>query len=285
MTLNSESNFIQKNENISRYLNDIRGIELISMDEEIDLVMKAKNGDIESRNKLFSANQCFLFAVAKRYATNWRVLELIDEAIFGFNTAIEKFDPTRGLRLLTYAVNYIKRDMSAFINRKDRLVRKTNDVKTAFFSERVKNKFFCINGRFPSEEELVDMLSKEFNKSVNKMDVYDVVIESVDSMIGSGDTELPYMESNEFSIRTANRNMYEIEMDREEIRGTIEKYLSVLNERDRTILKMLYGIGYEEEATQEDVAEAMGISKERVRQLSTAAIMKIQKAFKVEKAK
>lgn len=273
--------YVSNERNVGLYLNDIRDHEILSYDDELELVTKAKNGDVAARNELIEKNQMFIFAVAKRYAAD-KVLDLVNEATTSFDVAIDKYDPTKGFRFLTFAVNYMRREMSNFIYSKTKLVRKTNDRKTAYHVDNIKNKFYCVNGRYPSDDEILDILYEEKGIKVKKNDLADLDICSIDANVISNDgNEATFEESACFNNVTCSSNLYEIDMDKEHEKNIVERYLSVLKERDREIVKMAYGIGYKEEIPIDTISEEMNLTRERVRQIISSSIMKMQKAVKV----
>ena len=84
----------------------------------------------QAREKLISANQRFVYAIAKRYGNDDNVLDLVNEGNKGLMTALDSYDPEKKNRLLSYAVWYITRDILAYLNGENVLIRKTNNTKT-----------------------------------------------------------------------------------------------------------------------------------------------------------
>lgn len=274
----TDNYYVENNDTVSRYLNEIRNTPLLTANDEVELIIKAQNGDKEARDTLIIANQRFVYAVAKRFATTDKIMDLVNEANIGMITAIDLFDPTRGMRFLTYAVWYIRREIGAYITRKEHIVRRSNDMKTSYFLEKIKNKFFCENGRFPTSDEISDILFTEYDKSIKNCDAYDIVIERINGEINKEhDT---FEEHPDFTSATSSENQYEEEIDNESYRDLVAKYMSVLCERDRDIIKMSFGIdcgGVEYDL--DSISEKLGVSKERVRQIKNSAIKKMQAAI------
>lgn len=109
---------------LSTYLKEIEGISLLSEDEELQLAVKAKNGDMVARNKLVEANSRFVVSVAKKYQGNGLDLEdLISEGNIGLLIAVDKFEPEKGYRFISYAVWWIRQSIMKAINDKSRMVR------------------------------------------------------------------------------------------------------------------------------------------------------------------
>lgn len=267
---------------VMSYLNSIRKFEVLTPEEEVEVFDTIKNGtpeeSIAARQKLWLCNQRFIYAVAKQYAKGNDIMDLIDECNVGLNDAIDKFDPTKGVRFYTYAVWYIRRKVVSYITNDGEMVRSTNKQKLMGILPKVKEKFFQENQREATPEEAIEILDKEYNIKIKENeDVYDMLISSIsDTMIGEGDSPSP--SQLEFEAYTASRNAYEDEMEAEANEYLVNKLLSVCNEKEQGVIKMLYGIGYDNPMSPEDVADAFGMTKTRVLQLRKNIIKKMQKA-------
>lgn len=109
---------------VSFYLDDIKEYEVLGKDEEISLLRRAKNGDIEARERLILCNLRLVVNVAKKYGSKgMSFIDLISEGNFGLIHAIEKFDVEKGYRFSTYAVWWIKQAISKAIISKGREIR------------------------------------------------------------------------------------------------------------------------------------------------------------------
>ena len=153
-----------------------------------------------------------------------------------------------------------------------------NKQKLMGILPRVKEKFIQENQREPEAFEIIEILDKEYGIKIKEdEDVYDMNISSVsDTMIGDGDSPSPAQ--IEFETFTASRNGYEDVMDAESNAYLVNRLLSVCTEKEQKVIKMLYGIGYGEAISPEDVAEEMGMTRTRVMQLKKNIIRKMQKA-------
>lgn len=273
-----------RNDTINSYLKDINKYPVLSADEEnelISLIRENNEHSKEYRDKLISSNQRFVFAIAKRYCSDERVLDLVDEGNIGLMEAIDKYDPTVGVRFLSYAVWYIRRSINYYLINDNLMIKKSNNMKLGTKTSTIENKFFCENGRYPSDNEIIDILKNEYDIDINnKIDVIEVKTNSINSTLTEDNTSCTVENSSEFVDKTASYNDYEKQMEKEHATKTVEHYLSFLNERNATILKMSYGIGYNKEYTNYEIAEELGLSSERVRQLKTESMQKLQKAAK-----
>ena len=267
---------------VMAYLNDIRKYDVLSPEEEIAEFDKIKNGTEEeaaaARTKIMETNQRFIYSVAKQYARGGNVMDLVGECTAGMNDAIDKFDPTRGMRFLSYAVWYIRRAVVAHITKDGAMVRSTNKQKLMGILPRVKEKFYQENQREPEPYEIIEILDKEYNIKIKENeDVYDMTISSIsDTMVGDNDSPSPAQ--MEFEAYTATRNEYENQMEKESNAYLVEKLLSVCTKKEQEIIKALYGIGRDNPIPPEDVAEMFGMTKTRILQLKKNIIKKMQKA-------
>ena len=268
---------VERTETLNRYLDDIKKYEIITPEREIELVEKAQNGDSKAKQELMTVHQRYIFSFAKKFTNGKNVLDLVNEATIGFEKAILDFDATRGFRLCSYANYWMREKINKYLLSEHLTIKKSNYYKTYSKVNKVKNDFFLENGRFPSPEEIVTILKEKYEMDIkDEMDVYDVVINSINSTLDDGETY--YEESHAFNTATASYNEYETEVNGEYTKALIAEMIKYLNEKEQKIIKSLYGIGCDEKAM-EDVAEEMGYSKERIRQLKKEICEKLRKVY------
>ena len=264
------------------YLNSIRKFEVLTPEEEVEVFEKIKNGtpeeSVAARQKLWECNQRFIYSVAKQYAKGKDIMDLIEECNVGLNDAIDRFDTTKGMRFLSYAVWYIRRKVVSYITNDGEMVRSTNKQKLMGILPKVKEKFFQENQRDATPEEIIEILDKEYGIKIKENeDVYDMCMSSIsETMVGDNDAPSPAQ--LEFESYTASRNDYEDTIEAESNEYLVNKLLSVCTEKEQGVIKMLYGIGYDGPMSPEDVADAYGMTKTRVLQLKKSIIKKMQKA-------
>ena len=270
------------NDGVMSYLNDIRKYEVLTPDEEVATFEIIKNGNeeekIKARQKIMLSNQRFIYAVAKEYAKGNEIMDIINEGNKGMNDAIDRFDPTRGMRFISYAVWYIRRAIVSHITNDGAIVRTSNKQKLMGILPKVKETLFQKYGREATPEEVMESLQNDYNiKIKEKEDVYDMCVSSIsDTMIGESDSPSP--SQMEFEAYTATRNEYEDEMDKESNVYLVGKLLSVCTKKEQEIIKKLYGIGYDNPISPEDVAEEYGMTRTRILQMKKNIIKKMQKA-------
>ena len=205
------------------------------------------------------------------------MLDLVNEGNIGLIQALDAFDETKGTRFLSCAIWYIRRQINGYLNSDNLLIRKTNNTKTVYKLSKIKEKFFAEHNRYPEVDEIADILENEYGLKIkDKTDLLDINTLSISTCFDDEDARA-FENSPYFSEKTAVDSEYIAEMDQEfnsVVSGTL---LSTLSERERTIILMSFGIGYNKEYTNAEIAEEVGMSSERVRQLKKTAIEKMQK--------
>ncbi|MGL5917938.1 MAG: sigma-70 family RNA polymerase sigma factor [Cetobacterium sp.] len=258
---------------VSFYLDDIKKYEVLSKEEEVSLLRKAKNGNIEAREKLIVCNLRLVVNVAKKYSNKgMSFIDLISEGNFGLIHAIEKFDIEKGYRFSTYAVWWIKQAITKAIICKGREIR-IPSYKHDMLNK--INKFIMDNvmtkGDYPSIYEISDKLD------INLEKVQDLMIEfqetvSLSSPIGE-DICL------EDTIASEVHNDLENNIIRAISTEQIDNILNKLNDREKQILKLRFGFDGNQIHTLEDIGQSFSITRERVRQIEQKTLEKLRKRY------
>ena len=260
---------------LDKYLQDIGHEELLSLDEEVELAQRIKEGDNKALEKLTRANLRFVVSVAKQYQNQGLSLpDLINEGNIGLLKAAEKFDETRGFKFISYAVWWIRQSILQAIAEQRRVVRlPLNQVGSVNKIKRILNQFEQENERRPSIDEIAEQTDMPHEKieDVLKVDTHQV---SVDAPMTEGDgaSMLDFM-PNDSEPSTDN------ELVMESMREEIALALSVLNERERNVVEAFYGIN-QPECTMEEIGNKYGLTRERVRQIREKAIRKLKQNTK-----
>lgn len=277
MNLKEKKNgFIASDRTLNDYLKEINKYKVLKPEEEKELVKKMFDGDKEAKDRLIMCNQRFVYAVAKTYANEDNILDLVNEGNIGLMQALETFDHTKGNKFLSYAIWYIKREIQAYLNNENLLIRKTNNTKTVYKLSKIKQKFYAEHNRYPDVDEIADILEKEYGLKIkDKTDLLDVTTTSISTCFDDEDNRA-FENSQYFTERTATENEYEDEVKKEHNASVSGTLMSELTEREQTIIKMAFGIGYNKEYTNAEIAEEIGMSSERVRQLKNGAIEKMR---------
>jgi RNA polymerase primary sigma factor len=262
---------------LEKYFRAIEKFPPLSREEEIELAIRAQNGDQEARSKLILSNLRFVITVAKSYInTGIPFADLISEGNIGLMTAVDRFDPHRGIHFISYAVWWIKQAILKYIAERSRLVRfpmnRTNELLKI---ERFINDYIAKHGTAPDSETISKNLgiSKEdvelllSRKSRDYVSFYSNVFDDSDVTFGEVfdvDSETP----EEIAINNS-------------IREEIRKIIDSLPEREREVIKYRFGF-YGKEYSLKEVGEIMNLTKERIRQIENKALEKIKEIIKTK---
>ena len=258
-------------EALDKYLQEIAKEELVTMEEEVELARRIREGDRKALERLTKANLRFVVSVAKQYQNQGLSLpDLINEGNVGLIKAAEKFDETRGFKFISYAVWWIRQSILQALAEQSRIVRlPLNQVGAAGKISRIMNKFEQENERHPSVneiEEQIDLPKDKIDEALN-LSTHHV---SMDAPFADGDeNSLLDVLVNEDSP-TADRQLV-----LESLKTEIDSMLKLLNERERNILQAFFGIN-QSELTLEEIGVKYGLTRERVRQIKEKAIRRLR---------
>ncbi len=260
---------------LDKYLQEIGREDLITVEEEVELAQRIRNGDRAALEKLTRANLRFVVSVAKQYQNQGLSLpDLINEGNLGLIKAAEKFDETRGFKFISYAVWWIRQSILQALAEQSRIVRlPLNQVGSLNKINKAFSKFEQENERRPSPEELADELDIPVEKIADTMKVSGRHI-SVDA---------PFVEGEDNSLLDVMVNDDSPNADRvlinESLSKEIDRALSTLTEREHEIIKKFFGIGVPE-MTLEEIGDEFGLTRERVRQIKEKAIRRLRSSSK-----
>ena len=275
MTKQKQVFLIERSNNLSRYFKDIAKFEIVDAETEVELVEKAHQGDDEARKKLMSVHQRYIFSFAKRYTRNNNTLDLVSVATEGFAVAIDKFDPTRGFRLCSYANYWMRERILAYYSGDETMIKRPKMSKLEQRITAIRNKWYAENGYYPTNEELVEKLHNDYDISIkNESDLYDIIMMSIDSYVNESSGET-YGDTIEFNKASASENDYEENTENDYAKEVANVLLKTLNERERDIITRIFGIGRPEQ-TVIDVAQELGYTPERIRQIKALALDKMK---------
>lgn len=256
---------------LEKYLQEIGRQELISVEEEVELTQRIRQGDEAALDKLITANLRFVVSVAKQYQNQGLSLsDLIDEGNLGLIKAAQRFDETRGFKFISYAVWWIRQSILQAIAEQSRQVRvPLNKVGELNRVNKALARFEQENQRRPSAEELSEELNIPIDRIVETLK-YNGHTVSVDAPFAEGEdnTLLDVLPNNDTPTTDATLNQ-------ESLSTEVERVLEQLGSRERDIVKMFFGIGCQE-MTLEEIGAKFDLTRERVRQIKEKAIRSLR---------
>ncbi len=250
---------------------------LLTAEEEVSLGRRVQQGDEKAREHMIRANLRLVVSVAKRFTGRGLTLpDLIAEGNLGLLKAIEKFNPEAGFRFSTYATWWIQQTIRrALINQAKTVRVPSYMVEILTKWRRVSNEMENSLGRKPTAQEIADQLGLS---AANLR----VVKQALNTTSGGGNADelLTNIAEDHPGVAAERLPPDEIALKKDALR-TLRDILELIDQREATVLRMRYGIEGEAPATLEKIAKALGISRERVRQVEREALRKLH-AYVVE---
>jgi len=264
------------------YMVQVNRFDLLSAEQEYDLAVRhMQDGDMDAAHRLVCANLRFVVKVANEYrGYGLRLLDLVQEGNVGLMMAVKKFDPSRGTRLITYAVWWIRAYIQNYIMRSWSLVKiGTTQMQKKLFFKLAQTRNALLNQT--GSEDIEDI--------ARELDVNQEIVVEMSQRMGRRDASLD-VELTEgegytllHTLPDKADNQETLLLADEERRLNTERTqaaLSVLNPRERNIIKQR--ILADPPSTLQDIAEQYGVSRERIRQIEQNALQKLRKAMTAE---
>jgi RNA polymerase nonessential primary-like sigma factor len=251
------------------YLNEIGLIPLLDAQQEWSLAERVQVGDAEARSQMIEANLRLVVSVARSYVGRGvPMLDLIAEGNLGLIRAVEKFDPSRRLRFSTYAVWWIRQSVQQAVMQQSRTIRVPVNILREFAQLlRARRQFIAANARTPS----VDELAQAVNKSAQEVTQLFSVTERISSL------DAPLSENDDRALieqlvieGDASSKVEEMPSSR------IAALIVQLPDRQRLVLERRFGLNDRGVQTLAEIADELGVTRERVRQIQTEALNRLR---------
>ncbi len=258
------------------YMMQVKQFKLLSREEEHDLAVRYhRHGDLDAAQRLICANLRFVVKIAHEYrGYGMKMLDLVQEGNIGLMMAVKKFDPERGLRLISYAVWWIKAYIHNFIIRSWSMVKigTTQAQKKLFFKlNQVRSAFQKMGDEYPAS-----ILAKELEVREEELVEMEQRMSARDASI-----DIPLTEGSDYTLLDTLPDIRENQEDQfikheqeKSLAAKIQSALLTLNERERSIVQSR--ILSETPMTLQNLADKYQVSRERIRQLEKNALQKIK---------
>ncbi len=259
---------------LDQYLKEISAYKLLTREEEIDLAQRIRKGEAEALDRLVRSNLRFVVSVAKKYQNQGVALsDLINEGNLGLIRAAHKFDETKGIKFISYAVWWIRQAILQALAEQSRIVRVPLNRAGALHRIGKRSALLLQElGREPTVEELADELDLSEDEVRRTLSLSQTHL-SLDAPLTPGEDNrlLDYL-PDQFSPGPDDETYDRALLD------TVEEALGTLKEREAKILRLYFGLDGQEPMTLEEIGSLLGITRERVRQIKEKALLRLRHA-------
>ena len=257
-------------DSLTLFMNAAGRYELLTAADEVALAKRVERGDATAKERMINSNLRLVVSIAKRYQGHGLpLLDLVQEGVIGLNRAVEKFDWRRGYKFSTYATWWIRQACQRAISGQSRTIRVPTHVEERRQKLRRARQRIEAAGGDPTRDELVDATGLNRQQVDEALDAVEASV-SLNAPVGDdGDGELGSM----FADPNAPDPLEESEDGLR--RASVRRALQSLPDRERRILELRFGFDGEAR-TLEQIGRELGITRERIRQLETNALVKLE---------
>ncbi|MGF7036844.1 sigma-70 family RNA polymerase sigma factor [Mucilaginibacter lappiensis] len=267
----SPSITVRDDGSLDRYFNDIRKIDVLSAEDETELVSRIKKGELDALNRLVTGNLRFVVSVAKQYQHRGvSISDLINEGNVGLITAAKRFDENHGCKFISYAIWWIRQAINTAVIEQSRMVHLPYNFTTVMgkFNKgvsKLEQKF----ARKPTLEEVSGYLNLDTEKMADVVAFSGSEI-SMDKPLTSevGQTLHDIISTPDYGVDQ------ELLTDSRQL--VIRQSMAILNPRDRQILTMYFGLDIASPIPLEEIAGKLGISVEHTRRIKDSALLRLR---------
>jgi len=266
----------ESDSSLKLYLREISKTPLLTVEEEVTLAGRIKNGDKEARSHMIRANLRLVVKIAQDYSGyGLPVTDLISEGNIGLMKAVERFDPEKGGKLSTYAAWWIKQSIKRALANQSKTIRlPVHMVDKIAKMRRISTMLAEALGREPTDEELADEIGLPRRKLA--------MLKQASQRPTSLDAPINEGEATEYSeIIGDERASNPLDMlSDKNLHGELDGLLAVLDDRERRIIDERFGLNGRKPLTLEEVGREFGVTRERIRQLQNSALTKMRRALR-----
>ena len=258
------------------YLREISQVPLLRREEEVELAHRIQKGDAAARQKMIQANLRLVVKIAHDYSTSGLpLLDLISEGNIGLMKAVDRFDPSKGGKLSTYAAWWIKQSIKRALANQSKTIRlPVHLVDKIARMRRTAIRLAEEFGREPTDEELAHELGISGSR-VEELRTIAIQPASLNASVGEEEegTSLGELVKDESAVDPASV------IQSENLKNTVMDLLPALDARERKILALRFGLEGNEEMTLEEIGKRFHVTRERIRQLQNIALRKVRRAL------
>ncbi len=265
------------------YMRDAVATPLLTPDQEVQLAKRIQAGDDSAREHMIKANLRLVVKIAREYEDfGLPLLDLINEGNIGLMRAVERFDPTKGAKLSTYAAWWIKQSIKRALSNQSKSIRlPIHVVQELARMKKAEARLEAELGRLPTDAELAAELACEVEDIKRWKEAAAIGATSLDAPLGSD------ADSSRVADVIADENAVmpwsgvQEETDAELVRELV----MTLNGREQMILRRRFALDGGEPETLENIGADFGLTRERIRQLEAAALKKLRDRLRSREAR
>jgi RNA polymerase nonessential primary-like sigma factor len=260
------------------YLSEIGYSKLLTAEEEVYFARRAQQGDGDARRRMIESNLRLVVKIARRYMNRGLpLLDLIEEGNLGLIRAVEKFDPERGFRFSTYATWWIRQTIERAIMNQTRTIRlPIHVVKEINVYLKAARRLAQTLDHEPTSEEIASLLDRPIGE-VKRMLGLNERITSVDTPYGK-DADKPLVDMlPDEQARDPTENIQS-----DGVHANLDHWLAKLNDKQREVVERRFGLHGYQSSTLEQVANELGVTRERVRQIQMDALKRLRDILEKE---
>ncbi|HVO90897.1 MAG TPA: RNA polymerase sigma factor RpoS [Casimicrobiaceae bacterium] len=256
------------------YLNEIGQHALLTPDEELRLARAMRAGEFEARQTLIERNLRLVVSIARHYTNRGLAMpDLIEEGNLGLIHALSKFDPERGFRFTTYATWWIRQSIERAVMNQSRVIRLpahvVKELNVVLRALRHLETHSPTSGRDATLEDVAHLLGKSVD-DVERLLRYHEQPLSLDAPLDH-DPSLSIGDAVADDARAPELLLHESALTH-----SVAEWMQALNERQRRVIERRYGLNGQEVATLDELAQELGVTRERVRQIQGEALDKLR---------
>jgi RNA polymerase primary sigma factor len=259
-------------DSLKDYLNKISEYSHFSREKEYELGKRIQAGDEEAVKELVLANLKFVISVANRYRNSGLSMsDIINQGNLGLIEAARRFDPDRGVKFISYAVWWIRQSIIQTLAEQSGTVKlPIKQASILYKINEATEKLSKELGRDPNADEIANYLEMDVNDVENILRVSRNYL-SLEAPIKDGE------DRSFIDLLDSGTKSVEDEIIETNLKNSLEEIVDELPEREATIVKLRFGLEGETPKTLEEIGEMMNISRERVRQIESRALLKLKK--------
>ncbi len=257
---------------IRSYLYEIGRIPLLTGEEEVILAKRIENGDKEATQLLITANLRLVVSIAKKYSkSNLELLDLIQEGNIGLMRAVEKFDYTKGFKFSTYATWWIRQAITRAIADQARTIRiPVHMIETINKFNKTSNILATKLGRPATDEEIAKEMDIEIEKIAEIRKIKQNPTSLATPIGEEKDSKLQDIIPDDWSQSPEDYATGEY------LKNQLRDILDSLQDRERRVLSLRFGLDDGVSRTLEEVGKEFGVTRERIRQIEAKALKKLK---------